>query len=242
MHIGLIGTSGRLGTLAKELFKEQSVPFTQISRDDLKNINNFSELLKNIQDDIIILDVSLPTGTTSLCNIINDLSIEDLRKVRGVVVGTTGHDEHQKDLLYKSSKKVPICLVSNFSKGVFLFEELLKAKTSKGISVADLARALGFDLAMSEIHHTKKKDAPSGTAITLAESAHIHKNQISSVRVGKVVGEHILYLSSDSEALELKHTAHTRKLFAEGALELCRNIFKQAPKPGFLKKEDYFIH
>lgn len=242
MYIGLIGTSGRLGTLAKELFTEQSIPFTQITREDLKNINNFKELLDRIPNDLIILDVSLPTGTTSLCNVINDLNSDELKKIRGIVVGTTGHDEHQKDLLYKSSKKVPICLVSNFSKGVFLFEELLKAKTTKGMSVSSLAKALGFDIAMSEIHHTKKKDAPSGTAITLAECAQIHKNQVSSVRVGKVVGEHILYLSSDSESLEIKHTAHTRKLFAEGALELCKNIYNQAPKPGFIKKEDYFIH
>ncbi len=241
MHIGLIGASGRLGTLTNELLTQQCIPFTQISREDLLNINNFIELLKKIPGDLIILDLSLPTGTTNLCNIIKELNIDNLKKIRGVIVGTTGHDERQKELLFHASKKLPICIVSNFSRGIYLFEELLNAKTSKGISVADLAKALGFDLAMTEIHHTKKKDAPSGTALTLAESAHISKSHISSVRVGKVVGEHILYLSSDSECLEVRHTAHTRKLFAEGAIELCKNIFNHSPKPGFIKKEDFFI-
>jgi 4-hydroxy-tetrahydrodipicolinate reductase len=241
MHIGLIGASGRLGTLTNELLTQQCIPFTQISRENLLNINNFIELLRKIPEDLVILDLSLPTGTTNLCNIINELNLDILKKIRGVVVGTTGHDERQKDLLLQTSKQLPVCIVSNFSKGVYLFEELLQAKTSKGMSVAELAKALGFDLAISEIHHTKKKDAPSGTALTLAEFAHISKNHISSVRVGKVVGEHILYLSSDSESLEITHTAHTRKLFAEGAIELCKNIFNHSPKPGFIKKEDFFI-
>lgn len=241
MYIGLIGASGRLGTLTNELLTQQSIPFKQISREDLTSLNNFKELLKKIPEDLVILDLSLPTGTTNLCNVINELSIDSLKKIRGIVVGTTGHDERQKELLLHASMKLPICIVSNFSKGIYLFEELLQAKTSKGMSVSELAKALGFDLAMTEIHHTKKKDAPSGTALTLAESAHITKNHISSVRVGKVVGEHILYLSSDSESLEIKHTAHTRKLFAEGAIELCKNIFSHSPKPGFIKKEDFFI-
>jgi 4-hydroxy-tetrahydrodipicolinate reductase len=241
MYIGLIGTSGRLGTLTNELLTQKGIPFCQISREDLTNINNFNRLLSKIPEDFIILDLSLPTGTSNLCNIINQLTFDRLKKMRGIVVGTTGHDERQKELLLQTSTKTPICIVSNFSKGVYLFEELLNAKTSKGMSVSALAKALGFDLAMTEIHHSKKKDAPSGTALTLAEKAHITKNQISSVRVGKVVGEHILYLSTDSESLEIKHTAHTRKLFAEGAIELCKNIFNHSPKPGFIKKEDFFI-
>lgn len=241
MHIGLIGTSGRLGTLTNELLTQQCIPFTQISRENLLNTTHFNELLKKIAEDLIILDLSLPTGTTNLCHIINELNLDVLKKIRGVVVGTTGHDERQKEFLIQTSKKVPICIVSNFSKGVYLFEEILKAKTTKGMSVAELAKVLGFDLAITEIHHTKKKDAPSGTALTLAESAQISKNQISSVRVGKIVGEHILYLSSDSESLEISHTAYTRKLFAEGAIELCKNIFNHSPKPGFIKKEDFFV-
>lgn len=242
MYIGLIGASGRLGTLTSELLTQQSISFTPISREDLLNISNFKDLFTKAQDDLIILDLSLPTGTTNLCNIIESLNSDLLKKIRGIVIGTTGHDPHQKELLFQISKKVPVCIVSNFSKGIFLFEEILKAKTAKGMSVVELAKALGFDLAMTEIHHTRKKDAPSGTALTLAESANLSKERISSVRVGKVVGEHTLYLSSDSESLEITHTAHTRRLFAEGAIELCKNIFHHSPKPGFLLKEDFFIH
>ncbi|APJ04531.1 4-hydroxy-tetrahydrodipicolinate reductase [Silvanigrella aquatica] len=241
MHIGLIGASGRLGTLVCENLVQQKLTFTKIAREDLQNIPSFMQLLQHVSESMIILDISLPVGTENICNIINNLEEKNLKQIKGLVIGTTGHNDRQKQLLLSTSQKIPICMVSNFSKGVYLFEEILKAKTSQGLTVTELARALGFDMAMTEIHHTLKKDAPSGTAITLAEAGKIPAKQISSVRVGKVVGDHSIHLSADSESLEIKHTAHARKLFAEGAIELCKNIYTQAPKPGFLRKEDFFI-
>ncbi|KAB8027961.1 4-hydroxy-tetrahydrodipicolinate reductase [Fluviispira multicolorata] len=241
MFIGIIGASGRLGLLTCELLEQEKTSFVKILRSDLSSIENFKQLLIDIPQDLLLLDISLPQGTFNLCNIISELDKDYLTRIRGLVVGTTGHSQVQKEVLQKVSEKIPICLVSNFSKGIFLFEELLKAQTTLGLSVSDLAQKLGFDLAVHESHHTQKKDSPSGTALTLADAASIKHERISSLRVGKVIGEHTLVMSSHSENLQITHTAYTRKLFAEGALEICRNIYKNRPKPGFLRKEDFFI-
>lgn len=241
MHIGLIGASGRFGALTKELLKQKNIPFTKISREDLLTVHNFLILLNNIHEDFVILDLSLPSGTANLCSIIEQTNIELLKKIRGIIIGTTGHNEEQKKLILQASKNLPICIVSNFSRGIFLFEELLNARASNGKTIAELAKDLGFDLALTETHHKNKLDSPSGTALSLASAAQISTNQISSSRVGMVIGEHTLILSNDFEELKINHTAHSRKLFAEGAITLCKNIYNQSPKPGFILKKDFFI-
>jgi 4-hydroxy-tetrahydrodipicolinate reductase len=105
---------------------------------------------------------------------------------------------------------------------------MMQAKTTCGKTVADLARQLGFDLALWESHHTLKKDAPSGTAKTLAKAAGVPNDRIASTRVGAVVGEHTLFLSQGAEELRFSHTAHSRKLFADGAVNFCERLFKQS--------------
>lgn len=240
MHIGLIGASGRLGSLVKTIFIEQNIDVIEITRESLIEPANFKSVLLKMNNDMVILDLSLPSGTLSLLNILKNLDNFTLERIRGVVIGTTGHDANNNSLIHQLSHKLPICVVSNFSKGVYLFEEILNAKTTHGHTVFELARNLGFDLALSETHHTKKIDAPSGTAMTLAEAGAIPKAKICSLRVGKIVGEHTIVMSKESETFELKHIAHHRKLFAEGAVDLCKNIFSQRPKPGLLEKGKFF--
>ncbi len=241
MYIGLIGATGRLGTLTAEILDQDNASYVKISRAMLASVDNFRSLLSDLPSDLLLLDMSLPAGTLNLCNIINELDKNPLEKLCALVVGTTGHNMKEKEAIQKCSAKIPICMVSNFSKGIFLFEQLLKAKTSSGLSVSELARRLRFDLSIHEIHHTQKRDAPSGTAITLADASSVNHERISSSRVGKVVGEHSLILSHNSESLQITHTAHSRRLFAEGALELCKNIYKNRPKPGLLNTDDFFI-
>ncbi|MEN9530485.1 MAG: hypothetical protein RI932_2358, partial [Pseudomonadota bacterium] len=89
-------------------------------------------------------------------------------------------------------------------------------------------RQLGFDLALWESHHTLKKDAPSGTAKTLAHAASVPHDRISSTRVGAVVGEHTLFLSQGAEELRISHMAHSRRLFADGAVDLCDRLFENS--------------
>ena len=240
MQVGILGASGRLGKLVVELLTEESIKTTAISRKDLESKNTFQNALLKFTSGYVLLDVSLPEGTQRLLDVLSSLPKQHLEKIHGLIIGTTGHSLAQKKKIADLAQNIPICLVSNFSKGVFLFEQILTATTHNGKTVADLARALGFDLALNEIHHTLKKDAPSGTAITIAEAAKLSGDKISAVRVGKVVGEHTLYFSQDSEMLEIKHSAYNRKLFASGAAQLCKNIFTKKPNAGLISKDDFF--
>jgi 4-hydroxy-tetrahydrodipicolinate reductase len=169
-------------------------------------------------------------------------SQNNLSNISGLVIGSTGHSDECKKAIEGVANSIAVCLVSNFSKGIFLFEEMLKATTSNGMPVYKLAQSLGFDLGLHEVHHTQKKDAPSGTALTLAQASQIEDPlKISSLRVGKVIGEHTWFASSDFEQLSLTHIAYNRKLFAQGAVDICKNIFYKRPAAGFLDKKDFLI-
>jgi len=225
--IYLAGSSGRLGREIQTSANLKNMNIQQLNRTD---VSTFTEILKKRSvpsEKAILLDVSLPEGTKTLTE---SLLSTDCDGLCAFVIGSTGHTHDMLNKLQHLSQKVPVVLSSNFSRGVFLFEEILKARTTSGASVADLARTLGFDLALWESHHTKKLDAPSGTAKTLAKAAGIGTDRISSSRVGSVIGEHALLFSQESEELRLTHTAHARRLFAEGALSLCERLFEKKLK------------
>lgn len=243
MDLVILGSQGKLGQAICLLSKEQNINAIVMKREDMVSYENFVTFVeKYITKDCIVLDVSLPNGTNALCShLLNAVNQNKnfLNFIRGLVIGTTGHDHNTLDFFSKMSAHLPICIVPNFSKGVFLFEEILNAKTTSGLTVCELAARLGFDLGMTETHHSAKKDAPSGTALLLAKAAHLEKNKIASLRVGKVIGEHTLVASTDYEQLNITHTAHSRDLFAMGALELCQKIFDKKPKAGFLFPKNF---
>lgn len=245
MSVILLGATGKLGSLITEVLQEQKISYISLSRDVLNNTKHFLSFMEAIKESSVILDVSLTEGTIALGE--NLLSIYEsnkiiLKNIYGLVIGTTGHNVKSKNIMESLAKIFPICLVSNFSKGVFLFEEILKATTSNGMKVYELARSLGFDLGLHEVHHTLKKDAPSGTALTLAEAANIlDPYKMSSLRVGNVVGEHTILASSAFEQLSITHSAYHRKLFALGAVDLCKNILSKKPPVGFLNKKDFLV-
>lgn len=141
------------------------------------------------------------------------------------VSGTTGFNDVQLAQLRAFSKKCPVFLSPNFSPGVFILAQL----------AAEARRRLaGFDAGICETHHAAKKDAPSGTAKRLAEA--VGGCAIASQRLGDVVGDHTVTFAGPDERLELTHRAHSRDVFARGALEAAR--FCAAKKPGFYGMED----
>jgi 4-hydroxy-tetrahydrodipicolinate reductase len=238
-EILLAGASGRLGQEVVAASKGRNLSIQPITRTDLSRT---AELLNTRTTQkkcpSVIVDVTLPEGTELLVQSL--LNTEKNEFLAAVIVGSTGHSDEQRLKIEKLSTRIPVILSTNFSRGVYLFEELLKAKTSSGVSVSELARQLGFDLSMWESHHTKKIDAPSGTARTLAQAAGVAQERIASTRVGAVVGEHSLFLSQESEELRITHTAHARKLFAEGALDLCERIFKTGLQPKLYTTSEAF--
>tara|TARA_B110000091_G_scaffold212992_1_gene261079 strand:- start:2280 stop:2981 length:702 start_codon:yes stop_codon:yes gene_type:complete len=145
-----------------------------------------------------------------------------------VISGTTGWlDKYEDAILLCKEKKGAFIYASNYSLGVNIFFELNKqlAKMMKAVE--------GYDISMEEIHHTKKLDAPSGTAITLAkgiientskknwelnEKTSQENIPIIAKRITDVPGTHSVWYASQEDTIEIKHTAHSRKGFALGAI------------------------
>lgn len=159
------------------------------------------------------------------------------------VICTTGLDEKQHDMIKKASYQTAIFFSANMSLGVSLLSEL--AKTAAEILGKD------FDIEIVEAHHNQKLDAPSGTALMLAdEISEAFKNKpkyeynryskrekrtdneigIHSVRGGTIVGEHEVIFAGHDEVIKLSHSASSKKIFAEGAMNSAKYIALKAPK------------
>lgn len=133
-----------------------------------------------------------------------------------VVVGTTGwYDELPRVTTEVTANNGALLTAANFSLGVNIFEQVVETAARL------LGRAPGFEAHLTETHHSAKKDAPSGTAITLgktASAAYGREIPITSVRVGAVPGTHEFIFDAPFEQIHLEHIARDRRVFAEGAL------------------------
>jgi 4-hydroxy-tetrahydrodipicolinate reductase len=161
----------------------------------------------------------------------------------GIVICTTGFSKEDQELIEDASKKVPILRSANMSMGINLLLKLVK-------EAAQVLADAGFDIEIIEKHHNKKVDAPSGTALALADSINEALNNryeyvynrtniraprvknelgISSLRGGTIVGEHeIIYAGSD-EVIEIKHTAYSKAIFAKGAIQAAKFLSDKPP-------------
>ncbi len=170
---------------------------------------------------------------------------------KSLVIGTTGHNDTETFEIRAAAEKIPMVWASNYSTGVnTLFWLTRKA-----------AEILGpdFDLEVIEMHHRLKRDAPSGTAKSLAEIlAHVrslqyakaarhgrhgiigertpHEIGVHSIRGGDVVGDHTVVFANTGERVELTHKASSRDTFANGALRAAQWVVKQ--KPGLYDMQD----
>ncbi len=193
------------------------------------------DLEEAIKDAGCIIDFTLPEAT------IHNLEVA-CKYGKAFVTGTTGFSHHQRGILRDLGKKGRIVAAPNMSVGINL---LLKV-------VADMAEVLGddYDVEIVEAHHRLKKDAPSGTAIRLAEVlAHtLHRDLdsvatygregiigkrkhdeigILSVRAGDIVGDHTVLFGGDGERIEITHRAHSRVTFARGAVRAALWLVEQ---------------
>jgi 4-hydroxy-tetrahydrodipicolinate reductase len=173
----------------------------------------------------IVIDFSLPQA----CEMLLETA---MKNPKPLVIGTTGLNTHQINLLKQASELMPVLYATNMSLGVALLNKLVYQAS---------AALEGFDIEIVEMHHRHKKDAPSGTALTLSESAAAGRNlDINKVRVsgrdgnigqrtkdeiavmalrgGDIVGRHTVGFYNDGEFLELNHTATSRNTFSKGAL------------------------
>ena len=220
--------------------EQKKIKWLSVGRDHLNSFLAFSQFLAGIKEPSLLLDVSLPEASVQCCQYLSQYFSKDSVSplFTGMIIGTTGHKE--KNIFIELSKKIPMCLVSNFSRGVFLFEQILSAQTAEGKPLKDLFSELGFEIHMNEVHHIHKKDAPSGTALTLAEKINFPIEKISSQREGEVIGIHSVQLKNDSEELIMTHSAFSRDVFAEGAVDLCVKFLHKKPVPGYYQKEFFW--
>lgn len=148
------------------------------------------------------------------------------------VLGTTGLSPAQRRRLAALARRIPLLHAPNMSPGMNLLFHL---------SALAAAALPGYDAALSETHHALKKDAPSGSALRIVEAVRAARGRgpavpAVSLRVGDVVGEHTLTLAGPGERLELTHRAHSREVFARGAL--CAALWLRERRPGFYSMAD----
>jgi len=167
----------------------------------------------------VAIDFSQADAITEICR-------AALEQGKALVIGTTGQSKEQYRIIEDTAQSLPIVFASNFSVAVnVLFWLTRKAVQKLGSD---------FDAEIVETHHKMKKDAPSGTAKTLAlvlKAARKTEAEIpiQSIREGDVVGEHTVIFNGPAERLELTHRAASREIFARGALRAAKWIIGKPP-------------
>jgi len=174
----------------------------------------------------LVIDFSSPAGTETAIQIA-------LREGAALLVGTTGLPDATRQVLAAAARRIPVLVAANTSIGVATCAALVEMA----------ARSLGpnYRVEIVEAHHSRKKDAPSGTALMLAQAARkggaeMKLEQIHALRGGDVVGEHTIRLAGEGEYIEILHRATSRSLFARGALRAGRWLVQQ--QPGFYSMAD----
>ena len=192
--------------------------------EDYKHYADFAEI--NGKADVIV-DFSFHT-------VVKDVLDYAVKTGTPIVVATTGLTDEEKQFVAAASNKVPVFLSGNMSIGIAVLSEAAK-KVASAFPNADIE--------IVESHHNRKVDAPSGTALMLADSIKEVRPQaeykygregrskrepneigIHALRMANIVGIHEVYVTTDTEQIMLKHTAYDRGLFAQGALKAAEYI------------------
>lgn len=243
IKIGLHGASGKMGKTIIECLKNSdkaklSVAYTIENIDlELKSGLQTDSLEVLFENSDVVIDFTILNGAKNLLRYART-------NPKPLVIGTTGFDSEANELLSKASLMMPILYATNMSLGVAVANKLTQT-ASKILQ--------NFDIEIVEMHHKHKKDAPSGTALTLANSAAKarglnlknvmvtgregligarNKDEISvlSMRGGDIVGKHDVGFYGDGEFLQIIHTATSRATFANGAIWAAVWLANKEPK------------
>jgi 4-hydroxy-tetrahydrodipicolinate reductase len=213
VRVSLVGAAGRMGKTIVDLASNDP-KIDIVSQCDLGDA-----VEPAMKKSDVAIDFSHPDAIEEICRVA-------LQYRQPLVIGTTGHSADQQSAIQKAAASLPIVFASNFSVGV----NVLFALTKRAGDV--LGRE--FNIGIVETHHRMKKDAPSGTAKTLAEILSTAQNTtdqipIQSIREGDVVGEHTVIFAGPGERLELTHRASSREIFARGALRAAEWVISKSP-------------
>jgi 4-hydroxy-tetrahydrodipicolinate reductase len=250
IKLGITGCMGRMGQqLIRSAKKNKNFKLVTLTENRLVN-KKFNGIRPELNSDIafkktdIIIDFTIPNCTLEILKIASKLK-------KKVVIGTTGFNRNQENLIKKYSKKIPILKAGNMSLGVNLLMYLTEI-ASKSLSDEYLSKIF-------EVHHKHKKDYPSGTALMLGKGIADGKNKnlynligkkflnkksfpygkkinFNSMRKGEIIGEHEVKFYSGKEIITLNHEAFDRTLYSDGALTASEWLMKK--KPGLYSMRD----
>lgn len=202
------------------------------------NIAITDDISSAIEKADVIIDFTMPISTIN--------TVRHAKTAhKPLVIGTTGLTDEEMEIIKAASSSIPILVSPNMSIGVNVLLNI----------IGDVASDLGedYDIEIVEAHHNQKKDAPSGTAKRLADEILQAKGKgkkyhliygregdtgkrtkgeigIHAVRAGDIVGDHTVIFAGENERIEITHKAHSRDVFARGALRACRFIVGKSPK------------
>ena len=250
INLAITGCLGRMGQqLIKSSKKNINFKLVALTENVLinKKINGIQLELnseKAFKKTDIIIDFTVPSCTLEILKIAKRLK-------KKVVIGTTGFNKNQEDLIKKYSKKIPILKAGNMSLGINLLVYLTE--------IASSSLGKNFLSKVFEIHHKHKKDYPSGTALMIGKGIAYGKKKnflslfgkkflnkktfpyskkinFNSIRKGEIIGEHEVKFSSGKEIITLNHEAFDRALYSEGALTAAKWLINK--KPGLYSMRD----
>lgn len=239
VRIIMHGCNGRMGRMIADLLKEDAQARIVAGVDAAKGEDHafpvFTDLMDCTVEGDVVIDFSSAAVTSHLLQVC-------VKKQLPLVLCTTGLSQEQLDKVSQAAKETAVLRSANMSLGVNLLMKLVQeaARTLAGA---------GFDIEIVEKHHNQKKDAPSGTALALADSIneamkgayHYEYDRskrrekrdgkeigISAVRGGSIVGEHDVIFAGTDEVVTFSHTAYSKAIFGKGALEAAKFLVGKA--------------
>jgi 4-hydroxy-tetrahydrodipicolinate reductase len=250
-NITVVGALGRMGKiLINKISKNNNLKLLSLtdlkSNKTLNGIKIQKNSLEAFKKTDIIIDFSRPKVSIEILNYAKKLK-------KKVVIGTTGFTQKQENIIKNYSKQIAIFKSGNMSLGINLLEYLVNILTKKITH--------NYQIAITDNHHKKKIDYPSGTALMLAKAIAKGKNKNLNYLIGKkylnkngqlqnnkinffvtrkgnTIGKHSVIFNNKIENIELKHTAFSRELFADGALNA--SIWLSKKNKGLFNMQDMF--
>ncbi len=234
------GCNGHMGQVITQLCEQDEEVEIVAGVDISDHIENSYPVFASMSQCDVEADVVIDFASTKA---IDGLLDACAKKKLPVIVCTTGLSKEQEDKVKETSKQVAVLKSANMSLGINTLMELLK-------QAATVLCGAGFDCEIVERHHNQKLDAPSGTALALADSVNegltehydykFDRSQerkkrdkkeigISAVRGGNIVGQHEVIFAGPDEVIEFHHTAYSKGVFGKGAIEAAKYLKDQGP-------------
>lgn len=247
LEVMVNGCYGKMGQIVCDLIEQNENLVLKCGFD--KNITGefafpvYDKIENIVEKPDVIIDFSIPVATLTILQYAVSNHVP-------IVIATTGFTNEEELIIKEASKKIPIFKSANMSYDIMIMKKLVQW-------LAPLLK--NTDIEITETHHNRKIDSPSGTAQMLADSInkslgnslyyeynrhdkHEKRNKneigINSIRGGNIVGEHTAQFFGEYETFEIKHTSYSRNLFAEGALKAADFIVTKSN--GLYNMEDMF--